>query len=206
MTKRRSPADSERRLYEVASAQGGFFTAGQAKASGYTNSKQHYHVGAGNWIRESRGIYRLALHPEPERPDLILWWLWSRDRSGTPKGVFGHQTALSLFDLTDLSPSKLDMIVPKGFRRSAPLPTVLRLHYDEVPAVDVATIHDVPVTRPLRSLLDLIRTGEVPVATLKQGYREALRRGMITPSELDRTRRNPERAQVLQQLRRRKAA
>ena len=55
--------------------QGGFFTATQARELGFTNSKQHYHARAGNWIRESRGIYRLALYPEPERPDLILWWL-----------------------------------------------------------------------------------------------------------------------------------
>ena len=206
MSKRRSPSENARRLYEVASAQAGFFTAGQARALGYTNSKQHYHVGACNWIREGRGIYRLAHYPEPERPDLILWWLWSRDTSDTPQGIYGHQTALSLFELTDLNPSKLDMIVPKRFRRGVPLPAILRLHRDEVSEDDVTTVHDVPVTRPLRSLLDVVRTGDVPLAVLQQGYREAMRRGMITPSELDRARRQPETAHALQQLRRRRAA
>jgi len=206
MSARQSPSDTGRQLYGVASAQGGFFTAGQARGLGYTNSKQHYHVRAGNWIREGRGIYRLSLYPEPERPDLILWRLWSRDRSDVPKGVYGHQTALSLFELTDLNPSKLDMIVPKDFRRGVPLPAVLRLHYDAVPEEDITTIHDVPVTRPLRSLLDVMLTGEVPLPVLQQGYREAMRRGMITPSELDRARRHTETAHPLQQLRRRKAA
>jgi predicted transcriptional regulator of viral defense system len=173
---------------------------------GYTNSKQHYHVRVGNWIREGRGVYRLAFYPEPERPDLILWWLWSRDRSDTPQGVYGHQTALSLFELTDLNPSKLDMIVPKRFRRGVPLPSVLRLHRDEVSEDEVTTVHDVPVTRPLRSLLDVVGTGDVPIAVLQQGYREAMRRGMITPSELDRACRQPETAPALQQLRRRQAA
>jgi predicted transcriptional regulator of viral defense system len=173
---------------------------------GYTNSKQHYHVRVGNWIREGRGVYRLAFYPEPERPDLILWWLWSRDRSDTPQGVYGHQTALSLFELTDLNPSKLDMIVSKRFRRGLPLPSVVRLHRDEVSEDEVTTVHDVPVTRPLRSLLDVVGTGDVPIAVLQQGYREAMRRGMITPSELDRARRQPETAAALQQLRRRQAA
>ena len=199
------PAESARRLYEIASTQGGFFTATQARGLGYSNSKQHYHVRAGNWIRESRGICRLALYPEPVRPDLILWWLWSRDTSDTPQGIYGHQTALSLFDLTDLNPSKLDMIVPKRFRRGVPLPSILRLHRDEVSEDEVTTVHDVPVTRPLRSLLDIVRTGDIPIAVLQQGYREAMRRGMITPSELDRARRQPETAHVLQQLRRRGA-
>jgi predicted transcriptional regulator of viral defense system len=120
--------------------------------------------------------------------------------------VYGHQTALSLFELTDLNPSKLDMIVPKRFRRGVPLPSILRLHRDEVSEDDVTTVHDVPVTRPLRSLLDVVRTGEVPLAVLKQGYREAMRRGMITPSELDRAGQRAETAHALQQLRRRKAA
>jgi predicted transcriptional regulator of viral defense system len=206
MSERRPPPETARRLYEVASAQRGFFTAGQARALGYTNSKQHYHVRAGNWIREGRGVYRLAFYPEPERPDLILWWLWSRDRSDTPQGVYGHQTALSLFDLTDLNPSKLDMIVPKRFRRGVPLPSILRLHRAEVSEDDVTTVHDVPVTRPLRSLIDVARTGAVPIAILQQGYKEAMRRGMIMPSELERARRQPETAHALQQLRRRRAA
>ena len=206
MSERPTPSESARRLYKVASTQGGFFTARQARALEYTNSKQHYHVRAGNWIRESRGIYRLALYPEPERPDLILWWLWSRDRGDAPQGVYSHQTALSLFELTDLNPSKLDMTVPKGFRRGIPLPPVLRLHYDAISKGDVTTVHDVPVTRPLRSLLDVARTGEVPLPILQQGYREAMRKGVITPSELDRACRQPETAHALQPLRRRKAA
>jgi predicted transcriptional regulator of viral defense system len=206
MQNRKRPSESGPRLYEFAAAQGGFFTAQQARALGYTNSKQHYHVHAGNWIREGHGIYRLALYPPPDRPDLILWWLWSRDRSDAPKGVYSHQTALSLFELTDLNPSKLDMTVPKGFRRSAPLPAVLRLHHDEVPEEDLTTVHDVPVTRPLRSLLDVLRDGEVPLPFLQQGYREAMRRGLIAPSELDRARRRRETAIAVQQLRRRKAA
>lgn len=206
MSQERTPSESARRLYKVASAQGGLFTAGQARALGYTNSNQHYHVRAGNWIREGRGVYRLAYYPEPERPDLILWWLWSRDKSGLPKGVYGYQTALSLFDITDLNPSKLDMIVPKRFRRGVPLPSILRLHRDEVSEDDVTTVHDVPVTRPLRSLLDIVRTGDIPIAVLQQGYREAMRRGLITPSELDRSRQHPDTAHGLQQLRRQKAA
>jgi hypothetical protein len=120
--------------------------------------------------------------------------------------VYSHQTALSLFELTDLNPSKLDMIVPKGFRRGVPLPPVLRLHYDAISEGDVTTVHDVPVTRPLRSLLDVVGTGEVALPILQRGYREATRRGMITPSELDRAGQDPETARALRQLRRRKAA
>jgi predicted transcriptional regulator of viral defense system len=42
--------------------------------------------------------------------------------------VYSHQTALSLFDLSDLMPSRLHMTVPPGFRRSAPIPGAIILH------------------------------------------------------------------------------
>jgi hypothetical protein len=85
---------------------GGYFTAKQAASLGYAGNKRAYHVQAGNWLREHRGIYRLALFPEPDRSDLILWWLWSRNRSDQPSGIYSHQTALSLHELTDVNPSR----------------------------------------------------------------------------------------------------
>jgi hypothetical protein len=70
-------SEGERNLFQLAREQGGYFTAKQAAALGFVASKRSYHVGAGNWIREHRGIFRLSLYPPPDRPDLILWWLWS---------------------------------------------------------------------------------------------------------------------------------
>ena len=49
-----------------------------------------------NWIREHRGIYRLADFPTTERPDLMLWYLWSKNRQEIPEGIYSHETALSL--------------------------------------------------------------------------------------------------------------
>ena len=118
------PSERQRELYQLAESQGGYFTAKQSAALGYASNERIYHVRAHNWIREHRGIYRLALFPEPERPDLIPWW--SRDRSDRPTGVFSHQPALSLHDLTDATPAKLELTVPKHFRRGAPIPRVLR--------------------------------------------------------------------------------
>jgi len=82
--------ESQKELYQVAESQGGYFTAKQAASLGFASNKRAYHVHAGNWLREHRGIYRLALFPEPDRSDLILWWLWSRDRSDQPSGIYSH--------------------------------------------------------------------------------------------------------------------
>jgi hypothetical protein len=52
--------EAARRLHEIAQSQQGFFTAKQALRSGFAEKTHSHHVNAGNWIREHRGIYRLA--------------------------------------------------------------------------------------------------------------------------------------------------
>jgi predicted transcriptional regulator of viral defense system len=178
------PKENQRRLYELAETQGGYFTANQAEALGYRANKRNYHVSAGNWVREARGIYRLALFPRPERPDLLMWWLWSRDRSGQPQGVYSHRTALSLYDLTDLMPAKIDMTVPRPFRRGTPIPRILRLHYDDLHQDEIEKINGVPVTNALRTILDMWKSEEVSRDILRAALKEGIRLGKISSKQI----------------------
>jgi len=61
-----SHREALRRLFEFAEQQQGYFTAKQAKAAGFGENTHPYHVQAGNWTREHRGFYRLALFPFQE--------------------------------------------------------------------------------------------------------------------------------------------
>src|SRR5580698_3924053 len=173
-----------KRLYEIAEVQQGFFTTKQAKAAGFAENTHPYHVQAGNWIREHRGVYRLASFPRGERPDLMLWSLWSRNREEASQGVYSHQTALSLHDLSDVMPAKLHMTVPKSFRRNSKIPRVLVLHFADLPQSDLGAVHGVQVTKPMRTILDLLEDGDVPLEILRQALREGLRRGLIRRNEI----------------------
>ena len=83
--------DLRRRLFHLAAQQGGHFTAAQAKDLGYSYQAQAHHVGAGNWFRVGRGLFRLAEWvPEPH-DELIRWALWSKNRA-----VVSHETALAV--------------------------------------------------------------------------------------------------------------
>ena len=114
----------------------------------------------------------------------MLWSLWSRNRKEAAQGVYGHQTALSLHDLSDAMPAKLHMTVPRSFRRNSEIPRVLVLHFADLPQSDIGAVHGVRVTKPMRMILDLLEGGEMPPATLRQVLREALRRGLIRRSEI----------------------
>ena len=176
---------SSQRLYESAQSQGGFFTTRQAHEAGFKDNVHPYHVRAGNWIRERRGVYRLAQFPLPTRPDLMIWQLWSRNRQDEPQGVFSHATALTLHELSDAMPAKLDMTVPPGFQRMAVIPDVLRLHRARLTERDIATVDGVRVTTPLRTLVDVVVDGELAVELQTQAIDEALRRGLVRRRQLE---------------------
>jgi predicted transcriptional regulator of viral defense system len=177
--------EAARRLYEIAQSQQGFFTTKQAIRAGFAEKTHSYHVNTGNWIREHRGIYRLANFPAPERPDLMLWYLWSQNRREIPEGIYSHETALSLHELSDVMPSKLHLTVPKDFRRSSMIPEVLILHRANVDESDVQEMYGVRVTRPLRTIIDLLRSKQVDETQLKLAINEALRRGLIGKREIE---------------------
>ena len=182
--------EAAKRLYGIAEGQQGFFTTKQAKTAGFAENTHPYHVQVGNWIREHRGIYRLASFPQGERPDLMLWSLWSRNRGEAGQGVYSHETALSLHDISDVMPAKLHMTVPRSFRRNSEIPRVLVLHLADLPQSDIGVAHGVRVTRPMRTIIDVLAGGEMPLATLRQALLEGLRRGLIRRSEIAEARKH----------------
>lgn len=179
-----SHREASRRLYETAEAQQGFFTTKQAKTAGFAENTHPYHVQVGNWVREHRGIYRLAQFPQADRPDLVLWSLWSKNRNQETEGIYSHQTALSLHNLSDLNPSQLHMTVPIHFRRNSEIPGILVLHYADLPADDVETAQGFKFTRPLRTILDLVEADRVEHSFIRQALRQALQRGLITRQQI----------------------
>jgi predicted transcriptional regulator of viral defense system len=181
---KQTPKSSFQHLYEIAEAQQGFFTTKQAKAAGYAGNTHPYHVQAGNWIRQHRGIYRLAHFPPTDHPDLAIWSLWSRNRNEKTEGVYSHQTALSTHELSDVNPAKLHMIVPPHFRRNSEIPGILVLHHGIVQPHDIQTAQGFQVTRPLRTILDVVEDGTVERAFVRQAIRQAFDRGLITRSDL----------------------
>jgi hypothetical protein len=72
----------------------------------------------------------------------------------------------------------------KLFRRNSEIPRVLVLHYADLPQSDIGGVHGVRVTKPMRTILDLLGCGEVPLAIVRQALREGLRRGLIRRSEI----------------------
>jgi predicted transcriptional regulator of viral defense system len=163
--------DLRRRLFALAAQQGGYFTAAQAKEAGYSYQAQAYHVGAGNWLRIDRGIFRLAQWVPDLHDNLARWTLWSRGR-----GVVSHETALSVHEIGEFESPQVHLTVPLGFTSRD---DAVRLHIADLPDADVADRSGFRVTTPLRSLVDVAASG-VDEDQLARAIAQAGERGLLS--------------------------
>jgi len=167
------------RLYEVAAGQGGYFSARQAQEAGYSLPLVAHHMKRGRIQRVRRGIFRLTYYPAGEHEDLIVLWLWS-ERAG----VFSHETALSLHHLSDALPPVYHLTLPADWsRRRLRVPPGVCLYYADVTGPDLTWAGGVPVTSPLRTLVDCA-TSAVLSEFIHAAYRQVQQRGLADPAEL----------------------
>ena len=165
-------------LFAVAQAQSGYFTTAQAARSGYSRPLLHKYLATGKIVRVRRGVYRVVHFPAGEYEDLIVLWLW-----GGQVGVFSHETALALHDLSDALPGKVHMTVPSDWRRRRlRVPAGLVLHFADLGEGDLARYSAVRVTAPFRTLRDCIEA-EVAHDHVRQGVLQARRRGLVSAKD-----------------------
>jgi len=167
------------RLFEIASGQGGYVTNKQAAGAGYSLPLIHFYLQKGRLERAQRGILRLVHYPPGDHDDLIPLWLWSEQ-----KGVFSHDTALMLHDLSDALPAKRHMTVPAAWsKRRFRLPKGLVLHFAEVPKAAMTWLGPVPITTPLRTVVDCA-VDHVAEDLVRQATRQGIRRKLFTRAEV----------------------
>ena len=184
MPKKKVKTNPSETLYQVAESQQGLFTARQAVQAGYDERNHPYHVKSGNWIKEYRGIYRLKNFPYSPDSQLSLWSLWSCNKKGQVQGVYSHETALQIYNLSDLSPSKLHITVPINFRRGSPIPDILVLYKDILKPSEWQTIADYRVTTPTRTLFDIFHSRNIPKNFINQIIIEGCSRGLFPKQKL----------------------
>ncbi|MBU2560629.1 type IV toxin-antitoxin system AbiEi family antitoxin domain-containing protein [archaeon] len=166
-------------LFETAAAQDGLFTTQQAAEAGYSPQLIAHHLGSGRMIRVRRGVYRLVHFPAGDHEELVVVWLWSEH-----KGVFSHQTALALHDLSDVLPSQIHLTLPQLWKkRRLRVPEGVVLHYGDVSDGERRWFGAVPATDPARTLEDCALEHLSP-DLLRDAALDALQRGIVTRGQL----------------------
>ncbi len=169
-------ADSpEARLYAIAESQAGYFSARQARQAGYSKALLAYHARRGKFLRVRHGIYRLRHFPEQPHADLFAAWLAAGEQA-----VVSHESALALYELTDLLPAEIHLTVPRSASRRR---RGMRLHTAHLRPEEITRRNGLPVTTLPRTLADLLQLGIEP-AWVEQAIQQALARGLMSATEL----------------------
>src|SRR5690348_2828641 len=93
-----------RNLESLALRHGGYFDRADALAHGVNDRLLAYHTATGRFDRELSGVYRLSYAPLYMLDDYWRAWVWSNYR-----GAISHESALLLYDLSDVLPSKVHL-------------------------------------------------------------------------------------------------
>jgi predicted transcriptional regulator of viral defense system len=171
---------AEIQLYDVAENQGGFITTPQALQAGINRMTLVMMADRGTLERYSRGVYRLTRFPYnrfTQHWAAVLWPL-------VPGTVLSHETALALFELSDVLPSHMHITLPHGSRVRRFPPSYLVLHHASLTASDVAIEHGLPVTTPVRTIRDCAAR-EIGPALLRQAILDGARAGTLRRGDAD---------------------
>ncbi len=182
MAARKSETPNHDALYQIAAFQGGYFTAKQARACGFDRYLLRHHVQTGRYRRIWRGVYRLSHFPENPHDEIIAAWM----ALGAEKAVASHETALQLYDLSDIVPQKIHLTIPRGSRAgSARAPKAVQIHTTRAPFLpgEIVERDGIRVTSPARAIVDAAVDGMMPDQVVR-AVTEALQRGLTTKREL----------------------
>lgn len=161
----------QRLFHDVAADQRGYFTAAQARDVGYSYQAQAHHVGAGNWIRVDRGLFRLAEWVPEVNDELARWALWSSGR-----GVISHESALGVHQIGEFEAVKVHLTVPRNFTMADPAVVIHRASLETQDVVDGGGFR---LTSVVRSLIDVAAAG-VDLDQLARAVDEARERGLVS--------------------------
>lgn len=167
-------------LYRIAESQAGYFTAQQALETGMDRSTLLHHARpGGRYERVRRGLYRLRHFPSSPHEHVVAAWLPLPEPA-----VVSHESALELYDLSDVIPSAVHITLPRAKRGQRPRAGVRFHTFEHPPGPDeTRRIAGVVVTSPERTIVDSLEAG-TQLEQIELAVSQALERGLTTPRRL----------------------
>ena len=178
------PGREYEKVMDIAADQFGYVSTSQMTARGVSRNALRMMATRGALERVSWGVYRVPTFPASPLAEYMEASLWP---AGVP-GIVSHESALAIRDLSDVSPAKVHLTLPRAFRVRRAIPAHLMIHRADLPANDVTRVEGIPATTVRRAIEDCHRTHLGP-ALLRQAIEDGQREGYLTPDEVHDLRR-----------------
>ena len=176
----RMPTDRFAELAELAADQYGLFTVQDARRVGYAPNSVAQMARRGRLERVSQGVYRIAFLPGGALGSYMEAALWPVG----VKGVLSHATALDLWDVSDINPSKIHITVPRAHRSGREVPRGYVIHREDLDPADVAAIEGVPVVTLPRAI-EQCAAAHIGLDLLEQAVRTGRAHGLLSPTQAE---------------------
>ena len=103
---------------------------------------------------------------------------------GAHSRIISHESALVVYELSDINPKKIHMTVPLNFRKGSVIPKILDLHKGKLEKKDVTEYRGLKITNIVKTLTDLIEEKRVSEEFIEQATKQALNLGLLTKKEI----------------------
>lgn len=140
------------RLLELATDQYGYVSTDDARALEIAPRRLKLLAERGSLVRIARGLYRFPAEVVPVTPldHYMEATLWPGGR-----GVLSHTSALAAYQLSDVSPAKTHVTVPRSYRiRRKEVPAVFEFHHADLLPEETASLEGIPIVSPARAIRD----------------------------------------------------
>lgn len=168
--------DISNTLYSIAESQAGYFTIAQAESVGIARQQIYQGVKTGKYWKAEHGIYRFVQFPADRFEDLHRALL----RAGE-NAVVGFVSALYVYELSDLIPYQIHLIVARTSSRRRP--EGIKLHTTKLEPDDITYWEGLRITSVARTICDCA-FDQVEDHHILIAIRQALQRGMTTEEKL----------------------
>lgn len=169
------PGAAFNRLIDVAADQYGFVTQHDARKLGIQPMTLIRMSERGTLERRGHGLYRVLAVPPTRLDSYMEASLWPRG----VRGVLSHETALDLYELSDVNPSKIHITVPRHHRIRREIPALYRVHREDLDVADITFYEGIPVVSPAHAIRQC-HAAHLGPALIGQAIDDGARSGRLT--------------------------
>jgi predicted transcriptional regulator of viral defense system len=164
---------SYERLVEMAAGQHGFVRTEEAEQAGIRPGYLRKLAMDGRLERRAQGLYRLTALPPGPLDEFHEAVLLARG-----EGVVVGDAALALWELADVNPREIDVVLPAGQRVRRTHDRRFRLRQRRLAPDQIDQVDGIPVLNPRAAIEDAIRNG-LEGGLVEQAIATARRRELI---------------------------
>jgi predicted transcriptional regulator of viral defense system len=168
------PTARFRELTEIAADRQGLVRTDDAAEIGYAAGTLDTMARRGQLERIAHGVYRVPFVGVGALSTYMAAALWPRG----VEGVLTHETALDLWDVCDINPSKIHIAVPRQHRPQRKIPGGYVIHREDLDPKDITAIEGVPVVRLEKAIRQCAET-HLGKDLLEQAVRHGRERGLL---------------------------